>query len=63
MSGHDFHVHGAHEHALEHEAQHGPGLAQYVAIFTAVLSTVGAIVSYQAAPPRTQPCSTRTRRC
>ncbi len=47
MSGHDFHVHGAHEHALEHEAQHGPGLAQYVAIFTAVLSTVGAIVSYQ----------------
>ena len=47
MSGHDFHVHGAHEHALEHEAQHGPGLAQYIAIFTAVLSTVGAIVSYQ----------------
>jgi hypothetical protein len=47
MSEHDFHVHGAHEHALEHEAQHGPGLAQYVAIFTAVLSTLGAIVSYQ----------------
>jgi hypothetical protein len=47
MSGHDFHVHGAHEHAVEHEAQHGPGLAQYVAIFTAVLSTLGAIVSYQ----------------
>lgn len=47
MSGHDFHVHGAHEHELEHEAQHGPGLAQYVAIFTAVLSTLGAIVSYQ----------------
>jgi hypothetical protein len=47
MSGHHFHVHGAHEHALEHEAQHGPGLAQYVAIFTAILSTLGAIVSYQ----------------
>ncbi len=47
MSGHHFHVHGAHEHALEHEAQNGPGLAQYVAIFTAVLSTLGAIVSYQ----------------
>ncbi len=47
MSGHDFHVHGAHEHAVEHDAQHGPGLAQYVAIFTAVLSTLGAIVSYQ----------------
>jgi hypothetical protein len=47
MSEHGFHVHGAHEHAVEHEAQHGPGLAQYVAIFTAVLSTLGAIVSYQ----------------
>jgi Domain of unknown function (DUF4337) len=47
MSDDDFHVHGAHEHALEHAAQHGPGLAQTVAIFTAVLSTLGAIVSYQ----------------
>ncbi len=47
MSGHHFHVHGAHEHALEHEARQGPGLAQYVAIFTAVLSTLGAVVSYQ----------------
>jgi len=47
MSGHGFHVHGAHEHAVEHEAQQGPGLAQYVAIFTAILSTLGAIVSYQ----------------
>jgi len=47
MSGDNFHVHGADEHAIEHEAQHGPGLAQYVAIFTAVLSTLGAIVSYQ----------------
>ena len=47
MSGHGFHVHGHHEHVLEHEGQHGPGLTQYVAIFTAILSTVGAIVSYQ----------------
>jgi hypothetical protein len=47
MSGHGFHVHGAHEHAIEHHAQQGPGLAQYVAIFTAILSTIGAIVSYQ----------------
>lgn len=47
MSEHGFHVHGAHEHAVEHEAQAGPGLAQYVAIFTAILSTIGAIVSYQ----------------
>jgi hypothetical protein len=47
MSGHGFHVHGAHDHEVEHQAQHGPGLAQSVAIFTAILSTVGAIVSYQ----------------
>lgn len=47
MSGHGFHVHGAHEHEVEHLAHSGPGLAQYVAIFTAVLSTFGAIVSYQ----------------
>lgn len=55
MSGQHFHVHGAHDHAVEHEAQHeaehaahhGPGLAQQVAIFTAILSTVGAIISYQ----------------
>jgi hypothetical protein len=49
MSEHGFHVHPHHEHAIEHEAQHGPGIAQYVAIFTAILSTVGAIVSYQGA--------------
>ncbi len=47
MSGHGFHVHGAHEHELEHQAHGGSQLAQYVAIFTAILSTLGAIVSYQ----------------
>lgn len=47
MSEDGFHVHGAHEHEVEHQAHHGPGLAQYVAIFTAILSTIGAIVAYQ----------------
>ncbi len=45
----DFHVHGAHEHELEHAASghgRGVGLAQQVAIFTAVLAAVGAVVSY-----------------
>src|SRR5437773_960608 len=45
MSGHGIHVHGAHEHAVEHEAQKG-GLGQQVAIFSALLATVGAIVSF-----------------
>ena len=48
MSGHEFHVHGAHDHAVEHEAEHGDNkLGQYIAIFTAILASIGAIVSYQ----------------
>ena len=56
MSGGKFHVHGPHDHAVEHEAAHGNehadgkggfNLAQMVAIFTAILATIGAIVSYQ----------------
>ena len=45
MSEHGIHVHGAHDHAVEHEAQK-PGLGQQVAIFSAILATVGAIVSF-----------------
>ena len=45
MSGHGIHVHGAHDHAVEHEAHKG-GLGQQVAIFSAILATVGAIVSF-----------------
>ena len=59
MSGAGFHVHGPHDHAVEHETQgHGhhdttdKGKAdakfiQWVAIFTAILATIGAIVSYK----------------
>ena len=43
--GHGIHVHGPHDQAVEHEA-HKPGLGQQVAIFTAILATVGAIVSF-----------------
>jgi len=46
MSGQHLHVHGAHEHELEHRVQHGDGLAQRIAIFTAILATVGAVVSF-----------------
>jgi hypothetical protein len=42
-----FHVHGAHDHAVEHGAQSGDRLSGQVAIFTAILASVGAIVSYQ----------------
>lgn len=46
MSEGGFHVHGAHEHEVEHQSL-VPGLGQTVAIFTAILSTLGAILSYQ----------------
>ncbi|HPU79752.1 DUF4337 domain-containing protein [Accumulibacter sp.] len=47
MSGHGFHVHGPHDHEVEHVAQHGgDGFTARVAVLTAVLSTVGAIFGY-----------------
>src|SRR3954454_7954437 len=47
MSDHGFHVHGPHDHALEHEAQAEPqGLAGRLAVATAVIATIGALFSY-----------------
>ena len=42
----EYEVPAAHEHHIEHEAHSGIGLSQQVAMFTAVLATLGAIVSY-----------------
>jgi hypothetical protein len=47
MSEGQFHVHGPHEHAVEHGAHGGDKLASRIAVMTAVLSTLGAIMSYQ----------------
>lgn len=47
MSEDGFHVHGHHEHQLEHDSHQGDKLSQQVAIFTAILATVGAVISYQ----------------
>ncbi|EHR70319.1 hypothetical protein BurJ1DRAFT_1451 [Burkholderiales bacterium JOSHI_001] len=48
MSGHGFHVHGPHDHEVEHAAQHGgkDSFAGTVAVMTAILATVGALFSY-----------------
>ncbi len=46
MSSNGFHVHSVHEHEIEQQAHKGVSLAQYVAIFTAILSTITAIVGY-----------------
>ncbi|HEX4325713.1 MAG TPA: DUF4337 domain-containing protein [Burkholderiales bacterium] len=48
MSEDGFHVHGPHDHELEHAAhQDSEGFAGRLAVLTAVLSTVGALFSYQ----------------
>ncbi len=47
MSGHGFHVHGPHDHEIEHVAQHGgDGFTSRLAVLTAILSTVGALFGY-----------------
>ncbi|HJV50847.1 MAG TPA: DUF4337 domain-containing protein [Noviherbaspirillum sp.] len=51
MSGHGFHVHGPHDHEVEHAA-HGShssdGFASKIAVTTAILATVGALFGYMA---------------
>ena len=46
---HGFHVHGPHDHQLEHAAQHGSDdrFSGRIAVMTAILATVGALMSYQ----------------
>jgi len=49
MSGGGFHVHGPHDHELEHAAQHGSHgdtHAGGIAVVTAIIATVGAIFAY-----------------
>jgi len=47
MSEGGFHVHGPHDHELEHAAQHDPaGMAGQLAVITAILATVGALFAY-----------------
>ncbi len=53
MSAGGFHVHGPHDHELEHAAQgghdsheKGGGMIAQIAVITAIIATVGAIFSY-----------------
>jgi hypothetical protein len=49
MSEHGFHVHGPHDHALEHESQAEPhGMAGRLAVATAIIATIGALFAYMA---------------
>ena len=46
MSEAGFHVHGPHDHAVEHEGQHGDAFAGRIAVMTAVFATIGALFGY-----------------
>lgn len=47
MSAQGFHVHGPHDHAVEHAAHGGDGFSNNIAVMTAILATVGAMFGYQ----------------
>lgn len=50
MSGSGFHVHGPHDHEIEHASQSGhagrDGFASRIAVSTALLATIGALFAY-----------------
>jgi hypothetical protein len=46
MSGDGFHVHGPHDHELEHAAHGGDDFSSRIAVTTAILATVGAMFGY-----------------
>lgn len=46
MSGGGFHVHGPHDHAVEHAAHGGDSFSSRIAVVTAVLATIGATFGY-----------------
>ena len=52
MSGQGFHVHGPHDHELEHAQKgvhgdhEGSGMINQIAMFTAIIATIGAIFGY-----------------
>jgi hypothetical protein len=49
MSSDGFHVHGPHDHEIEHAQQGGHGgggMINQIAMFTAIIATVGALFSY-----------------
>ncbi|MES2069731.1 MAG: DUF4337 domain-containing protein [Pseudomonadota bacterium] len=47
MSGSGFHVHGPHDHELEHAAHGSDDFASRIAVMTAIMATVGALFGYQ----------------
>jgi len=48
MSEGHFHVHGPHDHEVEHAAHSGDPLAGRIAMMTAIFATIGALFGYMA---------------
>jgi Domain of unknown function (DUF4337) len=48
MSAEGFHVHGPHDHEVEHAAHSGDALAGRIAMMTAIFATIGALYGYMA---------------
>jgi hypothetical protein len=46
MSAHGFHVHGPHDHEVEHAAHSRDPFSARVAVMTAILATIGALFGY-----------------
>ena len=46
MSSEGFHVHGPHDHAVEHASHGGDSFSNNIAVMTAILATVGAMFGY-----------------
>ena len=42
----EFHVHGPHDHEVEHRAEHGDPFAGRIAVMTAIFATIGAMFGY-----------------
>ena len=47
-SDHAFHVHGPHDHEVEHAAHGGDAFAGRIAVMTAIFATIGAFFGYMA---------------
>ena len=46
MSAGHFHVHGPHDHEVEHAAHSGDPMSGRIAVMTAIFATIGALFGY-----------------
>jgi hypothetical protein len=62
MSEDGFHVHGPHDHEVEHAVEHGAGgMIGQLAVMTAILATIGAVCSYMGGAGRRRAREERRR--